>query len=78
MYLYSSTYPGGRVINYEAFTPAPTGQEGNVSRNFATSFDAVQSDLALRRVFPIHDQVHLEFRSEAFNVFNQPVLRVDL
>lgn len=62
--------PGARLINLCAFTAAPDGIEGNVPRNFARGFDAVQADLALRRDFPIHEQLRLQFRAEAFNVFN--------
>ena len=70
IYLYCSQYPGGRIINYNAFTPAPTGVEGNVGRNFARGFGATQVSLALRREFPIHERLHLQFRAEAFNVVN--------
>jgi hypothetical protein len=65
--------PGGRLINICAFAPAPTDTEGNVPRNFARSFDAVQVDLAFRREFPIHDRLRLQFRAEAFNLFNHPI-----
>jgi hypothetical protein len=70
VYLYGSQYPGRRIINFQAFTPAPAGVDGNVGRNSARGFDAVQADLALRRDFPIREQLHLQFRAEAFNVFN--------
>jgi hypothetical protein len=30
----------------------------------------VQADLALRRTFPIHEGLRLQFRAEAFNLFN--------
>ncbi len=72
IYLYGSQYPGGRAINYNAFTRALGGRDGNVPRNFARGFDAVQADLALRRDFPIHERLRLQFRAEAFNVFNHP------
>lgn len=65
--------PGGRLINICAFTQAPAGTEGNVPRNFARGFDAVQADLALRRDFPIHERLRLQFRAEAFNVFNHAI-----
>jgi hypothetical protein len=28
-------------------------------------------NFAIRREFPIHDRLHLQFRAEAFNLFNQ-------
>jgi hypothetical protein len=63
--------PGGRAINPEAFTPVSSGF-GDVPRNFAKGFDAVQMDLAVRREFPIHESLKLQFRAEAFNIFNHP------
>jgi hypothetical protein len=73
IYLYGSQYPGGRVVNYQAFTIPTSGGEGDVPRNFARGFGAVQTDLALRRDFPIHDRLHLQFRAEAFNLFNHAI-----
>lgn len=72
IYLYGSQYPGGRIINFNAFVDAPDGVEGNASRNFVRGFDAVQMDLALRREFPIRERFRLQFRAEAFNIFNHP------
>lgn len=70
IYLDGSQYPGGRILNYNAFTPAPAGVEGNAGRNFARGFGATAVNLALRREFPIHERLHLQFRAEAFNVVN--------
>ena len=72
IYLFGSQYPGGRILNFNAFQPAPNNTQGDLPRNFARDFGAVQADLALRREFPIHDRLHLQFRAEAFNLFNHP------
>src|SRR5207244_1251946 len=63
--------PGGRAINPNAFTPVSSGF-GNAPRNFARGFGAWQLDLAARREFPINEKLRLQFRAEAFNVFNHP------
>jgi len=63
--------PGGRAINPNAFVSVNSGF-GDAPRNFARGFDAVQMDLAVRRVFPIYERLKLQFRAEAFNVFNRP------
>lgn len=66
--------PGGRVINYNAFKPvSPNGIDGNAGRNIARGFDAVQQDLTLRRDFPFKGNFGLQFRAEAYNVYNHPV-----
>ena len=63
--------PGDRAINPQAFTNVSSGL-GNVPRNFARGFGAWQMNLAIRRDFPIHEQLKLQFRAEAFNIFNHP------
>lgn len=72
LYLYGSLYPGGRIINFNAFQAAPAGTQGNLPRNYARGFDAVQADVAVRREFPIAERLRLQFRGEAFNVLNHP------
>jgi hypothetical protein len=76
--------PGGRAINPCAFAlpsppqpyPASVCPTGNVvavaPRNFARGFGAWQMNLAVRREFPIHENLKLQFRAEAFNIFNNP------
>jgi len=63
--------PGGRAINPNAFVNVNSGF-GDAPRNFVRGFDAVQMDLAVRREFPIYENLKLQFRVEAFNVFNHP------
>jgi hypothetical protein len=71
--------PGGRAINPAAFANPPidptTGnptRPGDAPRNFVRGFGAWQMDLAVRRDFPINERLHLQFRAEAFNIFNHP------
>jgi hypothetical protein len=73
--------PGGRAINPNAFS-LPTGctesscppgtAVGNAPRNFTRGFGVWQMDLAVRREFPIYERLKLQFRAEAFNLFNHP------
>jgi hypothetical protein len=71
-FLYGSQYPGGKAINKAAFTNPPTGSQGDLGRNALRGFGAWEEDLAIRREFPIHEQVNLQFRAEFFNIFNHP------
>ena len=63
--------PGGRAINPQAFINVSSGL-GDAPRNFARGFGAWQMDLAIRRDFPIYERLKLQFRAEAFNIFNHP------
>jgi Carboxypeptidase regulatory-like domain/TonB dependent receptor-like, beta-barrel/TonB-dependent Receptor Plug Domain len=63
--------PGGRAINPNAFVTVDSGL-GSAPRNFARGFGAWQMDLAVRRDFPIHERLQLQFRVEAFNILNHP------
>lgn len=68
----SSKCPGGRTINKAAFAAVTSGAAGNAPRNFVRGFAEDQINLAIRRDFPIHEAVVLQFRAEAFNVLNHP------
>jgi Carboxypeptidase regulatory-like domain/TonB dependent receptor len=70
--LHGSQYPGGKAFNPAAFTPPPSGQQGNFSRNLLRGFGAWQSDAAFQRQFHFTEKVGLRFRSEFFNFFNHP------
>jgi hypothetical protein len=63
--------PGGRAFNPDAFTAASSGL-GNVPRNFMRGFGAWQMNVAIRREFPIYENLKLQFRAEGFNIFNHP------
>lgn len=66
--------PGGKVLNPAAFTLPPAGQMGNLPRNSIRSlFNINQTDFSVRRRFPFNSGVSLEFRADAFNVFNHPM-----
>jgi hypothetical protein len=75
LYLHGSQYPGGRAINYDAFTPVSTATDvdGNAGRNSARGFGATQGDVTLRRDFPFNERVGLQFRAEAYNILNHPI-----
>lgn len=79
VYLYSSKYPGGRAINGGANntnTPAftlPSGTaQGNAPRNFVRGFGATQLNVAVRKELRPSDKLRVQFRAEAFNLFNHP------
>ena len=69
---FGSQYPGGKIFNETAFTPAPAAQQGDFGRNVLRSFGATQIDLAIQREFHVTERLHLQFRSEFFNTFNHP------
>jgi len=71
-YMYSPTLPGGRGINPNAFTSVAPGSIGDAPRNFLRGFGETQINLAVRRDFPLHENLKLQFRAEAFNILNHP------
>ena len=70
--LYGSQYPGGKIFNEAAFTPAPAGQQGDFGRNVLRGFGAWQADVAFQRQFTLTEKLGLRFRGEFFNLFNHP------
>jgi hypothetical protein len=59
-------------VNPAAFTPAPAGQQGNEPRNDLPGYGLTQIDFSLGRKFAITDRLNLQFRADAFNLFNHP------
>ena len=72
LYLYGNHIPGGKQLNPAAFTPAPIGQNGSVPLNHFRGPGLNQWNLAIRRDFPVYENLHLQFRAESFNLFNHP------
>ena len=70
--LFGSQYAGGKIFNKAAFTPAPSGQQGDFGRNVLRGFGATQADVAFQRQFRFTEQLNLRFRAEFFNIFNHP------
>jgi hypothetical protein len=74
LYVFNPLVPAGRQINPLAFKVKDDANgnviEGNGGRNSARGFDAVQADMTLRRDFPFTELVGLQFRTEAYNIFN--------
>lgn len=67
-----SDLPGGKSLNAAAFAVPPVIRQGTEGRNDIPGFGLVQGDLSLSRKFAITDRVNLQFRTDAFNVFNHP------
>jgi hypothetical protein len=57
-------------FNTDLFTQEPLGQFGTSRRRFFHGPGLNNTNLALLRKFDINEQVYVQFRAEAFNVFN--------
>jgi Carboxypeptidase regulatory-like domain/TonB dependent receptor/TonB-dependent Receptor Plug Domain len=72
LYLYGNQYPGGKAVNPEALALPANGGVGDAPRNFVRGFGETQINLAARREFKLNESMHLQFRSESFNLLNHP------
>jgi hypothetical protein len=53
--------------------PVPTGYTfGNAGKNIIKGPGEVTADMSLRKIFALTERFNLEFRAEAFNLFNHP------
>jgi hypothetical protein len=64
--------PGGLGLNKAAFAAPVSGVQGTLPRNFLRGYDWNEFDLTIRRQFPIHEAIALQFRADIFNVLNSP------
>ena len=82
LYLDDPLAPGGKRFNNTIdptrpgckgpFCTPPPGRQGTLGRNVMRGFPMSQFDLALRRQFRLGERATLQFRAEAFNIFNHP------
>jgi len=63
---------GGKGLNPAAFSiPSPVRQ-GTEGRNDISGFGSTEVDLSLGRRFAVGQKINIQFRADAFNVFNHP------
>lgn len=75
LYINDSALPGGRRFNPAAFdgaAPLAAGRQGSLGRNVLRGFPAKQLDMSLRRQFKLTERTNIQFRADAFNLFNHP------
>jgi hypothetical protein len=67
--------PGGMGLNPAAFdstTPVAENRQGTLGRNTIPGFGLTQMDLSIGRKFAITERLNVQFRADAFNLFNHP------
>ncbi len=64
--------PGGKALNAAAFLAPTTLMQGTEGRNDILGFGLAQVDSSIARKFPIRERLNLQFRADAFNLFNHP------
>jgi hypothetical protein len=72
LYLFDPNLPGGWRINPNAFVVPSESKQGDLARNSLRGFPFYHIDFALRRRFNLSESTSLQFRADAFNVFNHP------
>jgi hypothetical protein len=72
----SGILPTGQSINdwfnLTAFATPGSYTFGNSGRNILRGPGLSNVDLGLSRIVPVTERIHVEFRAEAFNLFNTP------
>src|SRR5208337_5017568 len=63
---------GGKSLNPSAFTPPASGAQGTEGRNDIRGFGLTEVDFSFGRKFALTDRLNLQFRTDAFNLFNHP------
>jgi hypothetical protein len=61
---------GKPYFNTSLFNVQPLGMPGNVPRRFFSGPGQVNFDMALLKDLPLHESLSVQFRIEAFNLFN--------
>jgi hypothetical protein len=77
LYLHGSHFPGGKILNLAAFEAATDASgnpiDGDFPRNGVRAFGIFETDLAVHKDFRVTEALALQFRAEAFNIFNHPM-----
>jgi hypothetical protein len=68
----SAGAPGGKTLNENAFSVPSTPKQGDEKRNDIPGFGLTQIDLSIARKFLLTERLTLQFRGDAFNLFNHP------
>ena len=64
--------PGRHAINPAAFSLPDGTDPGNAPRNQVRGFGQTQFNLSARRSFSLPEKATLQFKADAFNLFNHP------
>jgi hypothetical protein len=67
--------PGGMGLNpaaFDAAAPLAEQRQGTLGRNAVPGFGLTQVDLSIGRKFSITERLNVQFRADAFNLFNHP------
>src|SRR5205807_5640156 len=56
--------PGGLGLNKAAFSAPTAGVQGTLGRNVLRGFAWHELDMTIRRQFPIHEAIALQFRAD--------------
>jgi hypothetical protein len=70
VYVSDKNAPGGRRLNFDAFTVPGEFEQGNLGRNIIRGFGLNQVDFTLRRDIAIRDGLRFQIRLEGYNVLN--------
>lgn len=63
---------GGKSLNPNAFAVPSTTRQGTEGRNDIPGLGLTQIDLSVGRAFALGGRIKLQFRADAFNLFNHP------
>jgi hypothetical protein len=64
--------PGGKRLNFAAFSPPVGYAQGDLGRNALRGFGFAQLDLSLRRMIPITERYQIGIAAEGYNILNHP------
>ena len=72
VWISDATAGGGKSLNPNAFSIPSIVRQGTEPRNHIPGFGLTQFDFSVGRKFSITERINLQFRADAFNLFNHP------